>query len=74
MITNTSEAGLQLAPNLAYAIGPRGAWIASNKWMITLASVLVVGLLVYVSISACHAVRAASGTAAAWTKVVEAGT
>ncbi len=49
VITNTSEAGLQLATNLAYAIGPRGAWIASNKWMITLASVLVVGLLVYVS-------------------------
>ncbi len=49
VITNTSEAGLQSATNLAYAIGPRGAWIASNKWMITLASVLVVGLLVYVS-------------------------
>jgi len=49
VIMNTSEAGLQLATNLAYAIGPRGAWIASDKWMITLASVLVVGLLVYVS-------------------------
>ena len=49
VITNTSEAGLQLATNIAYAMGPSGAWIASNKWIITLASVLVVSLLVYVS-------------------------
>jgi amino acid transporter len=49
VITNTSEAGLQLATNVAYAAGPRGAWIAGNKWVITLASVLVVALLVYVS-------------------------
>ena len=49
VITNTSEAGLQLATNIAYAAGPRGEWIASNKWVITLASVLVVALLVYIS-------------------------
>ncbi len=49
VITNTSEAGLQLATNVAYAMGPSGAWIASNKWVITLASVFVVVLLVWVS-------------------------
>jgi amino acid transporter len=49
-MTNTSEAGLQLATNIAYALGPRGAWIASNKLIITLASVGVVALLVYVSV------------------------
>lgn len=49
-ITNTSEAGLQLATNIAYALGPRGAWIASSKPIITLASVGVVVLLIYVSV------------------------
>lgn len=49
VITNTSEAGLQLATNIAYAAGPSGAWIASNKWIITSLSVFIVGLLVYVS-------------------------
>jgi amino acid transporter len=48
-MTNTSEAGLQLATNIAYALGPSGAWIASNKPIITLASAGVVALLVYVS-------------------------
>ena len=49
VITNTSEIGLQLTTNLAYAIGPAGAWISSNKWLITLASLLVSALLVTVS-------------------------
>src|SRR5947209_15669125 len=49
-MTNTSEAGLQLATNIAYALGPRGAWIAGNKPIITLASVGVVALLVWVSV------------------------
>src|SRR4051794_26169450 len=49
-MTNTSEAGLQLATNIAYALGPRGAWIAASKPIITLASVGVVALLVYVSV------------------------
>ncbi len=49
VITNTSEAGLQLATNISYAVGPGGEWIASNKWIITIASVLIVTLLVYVS-------------------------
>ena len=49
VITNTSEIGLQLTTNLAYAIGPAGAWISSNKWLITLTSLLVIALLVLVS-------------------------
>jgi amino acid transporter len=49
VITNTSEIGLQLTTNLAYAIGPTGQWIASDKWSITLASLLVIALLVVVS-------------------------
>ena len=49
VITNTSELGLQLTTNLAYAIGPSGDWISSNKWLITLTSVVVIALLVVVS-------------------------
>lgn len=49
VIVNTSEIGLQLTTNLAYAIGPSGAWISSNKWLITLTSFFVIGLLVVVS-------------------------
>ena len=49
VITNTSEIGLQLTTNVAYAIGPSGAWISSNRWLITLTSLLVIALLVIVS-------------------------
>jgi amino acid transporter len=49
VITNTSEIGLQLTTNLAYAIGPSGEWISSNKWMITGSSLFVIALLVVVS-------------------------
>jgi amino acid transporter len=49
VIVNTSEIGLQLTTNLAYAIGPSGAWISSNKWLITLTSFFVIGLLVVAS-------------------------
>ncbi|PZR75561.1 MAG: amino acid permease [Chthoniobacterales bacterium] len=49
VITNTSEIGLQLTTNLAYAIGPSGAWISENKWLITLTSLFVIALLVVVS-------------------------
>src|SRR3984893_12591950 len=48
VITNTSEIGLQLTTNLAYAIGPSGDWISSNKWLITGSSLLVIALLVVV--------------------------
>lgn len=49
VMTNTSEIGLQLTTNLAYAIGPTGAWISANKWLIVLTSFLVIALLVFVS-------------------------
>ncbi|MEY2518914.1 MAG: glutamate:GABA antiporter [Verrucomicrobiota bacterium] len=49
VIVNTSEIGLQLTTNLAYAMGPSGAWISSNKWLITLTSFFVIALLVVVS-------------------------
>lgn len=49
VITNTSEIGLQLTTNLAYAIGPSGQWISSNRWLITLTSLFVIALLVIVS-------------------------
>jgi amino acid transporter len=49
VIVNTSEIGLQLTTNIAYAIGPSGAWISSNKWLITLTSFFVIALLVVVS-------------------------
>jgi amino acid transporter len=49
VITNTSEIGLQLTTNLAYAIGPSGQWLSSNRWLITLTSLLVIALLVIVS-------------------------
>jgi amino acid transporter len=35
-----SEMGVIAANNLAYAAGPKGAWIAENKWMILSLSVL----------------------------------
>ena len=46
VITNTSELGIQLTTNLSYALGPDAAWIASSKWLTTLVSVGVIGLLV----------------------------
>ena len=49
VIMNTSEAGIILTTNLSYALGPQAAWIASNKWLITLTSFLVIALLVFVS-------------------------
>ncbi len=49
VITNTSEIGLQLTTYLAYAIGPSGTWISSNKWLITLTCLVVIVLLVVVS-------------------------
>jgi glutamate:GABA antiporter len=49
VIVNTSEAGLILTTNLSYALGPQASWIASNKWLITLTSFLVIALLVFVS-------------------------
>ena len=49
VILNTSEAGLILTSNLSYALGPKAAWMASNKLLITATSLFVIGLLVAVS-------------------------
>src|SRR5476651_17611 len=49
VMMNTSEAGITLVSYLSYALGPRAAWMASNKWLITAASLFVVALLVVIS-------------------------
>src|SRR5215467_14119486 len=48
-IVLTSEIGLQVATNLAYALGPQAAWLAGSKWVITAASFMVIGALAIVS-------------------------
>jgi amino acid transporter len=50
VILSCSEIGLQAATSLSYAFGPRGAWIAGSKWVISLVSSLIIGLLVMVTI------------------------
>ena len=37
VIVNTSEIGLQTATYLAYALGPRAAWMTTNSWFVALA-------------------------------------
>jgi glutamate:GABA antiporter len=49
VMTNTSETGLLVTTTLSYALGPQGAWIASNKFVITLTSAFIVMLLVVIS-------------------------
>ena len=49
VILNTSEIGIQAATSLAYALGPRAAWVASSKWLISLISTLLIGMLIVVS-------------------------
>ena len=49
VIMNTSELGLQLTTNLAYAIGPQAAWVASDKMIITVVSIAMIGLLMVAS-------------------------
>src|SRR2546426_1120650 len=48
-IVLTSEIGLQVATNLAYALGPSAAWLAGSKWVIMAASCVVIGALMIVS-------------------------
>jgi amino acid transporter len=50
VILNTSEIGLQATTSLAYALGPRAAWIAETKWLIGLASAVILGGLVAVAV------------------------
>ncbi|MFP5265454.1 MAG: APC family permease [Blastocatellia bacterium] len=49
VILNTSEVGIQAATSLAYALGPQAAWVAGSKWLISLVSSLIIGMLVVVS-------------------------
>ena len=49
VILNTSEIGIQAATSLSYALGPRAAWVAGSKWLISLISAVIIGLLVVVS-------------------------
>ncbi len=46
----TSEVGLQAATNFAYAFGPNYAWMAGNKWFITLMGCLLIGTLSLIAI------------------------
>ena len=50
VIVLTSETGLQIMANLAYALGPEYAWLAGSKLWITLVSCSSVALLVWVSV------------------------
>lgn len=49
VILNTSEIGIQAATSLAYALGPRAAWVAGSKWLISLISSIIIGMLVVIS-------------------------
>lgn len=49
VIVFTSEIGLQSATYLSYALGPDAAWLASSGWFVTLASGLLLALMVMTS-------------------------
>jgi len=49
VIVFTSEIGLQAATYLSYAIGPAASWMAGSGWFVTLASALLLGLMVVTS-------------------------
>lgn len=49
VIVFTSEIGLQSATYLSYALGPDAAWLASSGWFVTLASGLLLALMVVTS-------------------------
>src|ERR1051325_7301924 len=49
VILNTSEIGIQATTSISYALGPRAAWVAGSKWLISLISSVIIGLLVVVS-------------------------
>jgi amino acid transporter len=44
-----SEMGLLFANNLAYIVGPSGAWMASSKPVITAASLMITGVLILIA-------------------------
>ena len=45
-----SNAGIQTAAMLAYAVGPSGAWIAQNKWSLTINILVLLGACVVIAI------------------------
>jgi len=49
VIVFTSEIGLQVATYLSYAIGPNAAWMTESTWFVTLASAVVLSLMVAAS-------------------------
>jgi amino acid transporter len=49
VIVFTSEIGLQSATYLSYALGPNAAWLAESGWFVTLASGLLLALMVVTS-------------------------
>ncbi|HXM94885.1 MAG TPA: APC family permease [Candidatus Dormibacteraeota bacterium] len=49
-MTNTSILGLLTSTNLAYALGARASWMASNNWLIIFSNVVCIGFLVVLSI------------------------
>ena len=49
VIVFTSEIGLQSATYLSYALGPDAAWLAESGWFVTLASGLLLALMVVTS-------------------------
>jgi len=49
VIVNTSEIGLQSATYLAYALGPKAAWMTTSTWFVALATIVLLGMLVLVS-------------------------
>ncbi|HKC62945.1 MAG TPA: APC family permease [Pyrinomonadaceae bacterium] len=49
VIILNSEIGLQLATNLAYALGPSAAWLAGNKLFIAGSGCVIIGMMTVVS-------------------------
>jgi glutamate:GABA antiporter len=49
VIVFTSEIGLQCAAYLAYAIGPGAEWLPASGWFVTLASGVLLSLMVFTS-------------------------
>jgi len=50
VIVNTSEIGLQCTTYLAYALGPRAAWMTESTWLVALSSFLILATMVVISI------------------------
>jgi amino acid transporter len=44
-VVNMASLGLEVATSLSYALGPRGAWMATSRPFIAVTSVLVIGTL-----------------------------